>query len=485
MKLITTRIIYLTVSLFTILLLLTAGIYSSSGNISRINSSIPTHQLIWGGTVDYTAKSVAVDGSGNIYVTGYLQEPGKTYDVFVRKYSSNFTLVWETRWGEDNLHDKAEDIVINPEGLIVITGGREHSPNSGNFNGFVAFFEPTGGYQKGNATFGHDWSQYLWGIDCAVDPTLKLVYTAGDSFYDAFGDYDALYIIWNYTDMLDIRVHFFEYFRAGSPARLTKNDRAYDIKAEANNGFLIVGETESIGGGMYDAFIALYHPSLGYTDFHYINHKTYGTTENEFYQGLVLEKPSDPYSPIYTCGSINKSSDTDYGAAMVKYNSSLDVEWDRMLNRGINETYFDVCLSSDDYLYAAGFSYKAVPGSAADVLMSQWDFSGNNPDNSNWDNKDDDHGYGIIGGLNKEILVCGGTDFTTTTPLSPATYGDAFLIEYGGIPQNITTTNTTTTATNTTGTTTGTPGFTSTTIVLSLITISGSIVVLRRKNKKN
>ena len=94
--------------------------------------------FLGGSGYDY-AKAVAVDSSNNIYVTGYTSStdfPGATtragtdYDVFVVKLGPTGTLAYSTYVGTSNTQDKGYAIAVDSSGNAFVTGETSH-PGSG------------------------------------------------------------------------------------------------------------------------------------------------------------------------------------------------------------------------------------------------------------------------------------------------------------------------------------------------------------------
>src|SRR4030065_2527361 len=67
--------------------------------------------------------ALAVDDTGNVYVTGLSQGLGTGKDIVTLKYSSAGNLVWERRYnGPDNLADQPSALVLDQYGNLFVTG---------------------------------------------------------------------------------------------------------------------------------------------------------------------------------------------------------------------------------------------------------------------------------------------------------------------------------------------------------------------------
>ena len=69
------------------------------------------------------ATALAVDGSGNVYVTGYSYGPGTDYDYATIKYTSAGDSLWVRRYnGPGNYYDYATALAVDGSGNVYVTG---------------------------------------------------------------------------------------------------------------------------------------------------------------------------------------------------------------------------------------------------------------------------------------------------------------------------------------------------------------------------
>jgi len=93
-----------------------------------------TGKLLWAKRYNGPGNSsdwpwaIAVDGPGNVYVTGYSWGSGTEYDYATIKYNTNGKLLWAKRYnGPGNARDWAQAIAVDGSGNVYVTGRSEGS----------------------------------------------------------------------------------------------------------------------------------------------------------------------------------------------------------------------------------------------------------------------------------------------------------------------------------------------------------------------
>jgi uncharacterized delta-60 repeat protein len=119
-------------------------------------------QNTWGDTNEDSGRGVAVDGSGNIYVTGYTMSFGAGYmDVVLLKFDSGGTLQWQRTWGGISV-DCGEGVAVDDSGNIYVTGYTD-SFGAGGYDVVLLKYDSAGGlvWQK---TWGGTDADEGWGV---------------------------------------------------------------------------------------------------------------------------------------------------------------------------------------------------------------------------------------------------------------------------------------------------------------------------------
>ena len=100
----------------------------------------PLGNQVWVATFNGSASSldegrdIAVDGSGNVYVTGYTASSGPNYDYVTIKYNSSGVQQWATLFnGAGNAYDEAYAIAIDNSGNTYVTGSSDAGGQGTNY----------------------------------------------------------------------------------------------------------------------------------------------------------------------------------------------------------------------------------------------------------------------------------------------------------------------------------------------------------------
>src|SRR6266545_1320733 len=164
--------------------------YNSSGIqqwVARYNGS---------GNSGDEATAIAVDGSGNVYVTGYSTGPASGYDYATIKYNSSGIQQWVARYnGSDYGHNDAQAMAIDGLGNVYVTGISWGGGGSGTFDDYATVKYDTSGTQQWVARYNGPGIFGDVGRAIAVDASGN-VYVTGESMGSGSG-YDYATIKYN------------------------------------------------------------------------------------------------------------------------------------------------------------------------------------------------------------------------------------------------------------------------------------------------
>ncbi|MBW4588836.1 SBBP repeat-containing protein [Aetokthonos hydrillicola Thurmond2011] len=206
---------------------------------------------------DDESNSVAVDSAGNVYITGYTEEglgggnSGKS-DAWVAKYDSNGTQKWVKQLGTSE-KDQSNSVAVDSTGNVYITGDTEGAlggPNSGNSDAWVAKYDNNGvqKWLKQIGTSGKD------GANGVTVDSIGNVYISGSSNGSLAGNNAGGYDAW-----------IVAYDSNGAAVRkrqlsTSADDQLYSVTVDNNGNVYITGATTGAfagtNAGNYDIWVA-------------------------------------------------------------------------------------------------------------------------------------------------------------------------------------------------------------------------------------
>lgn len=281
--------------------------------------------------------AIALDDSGNTFVTGYSTGSSANNDFATVKYNSNGIQKWVNRFiGTGDFDDKPTSIVTDNSGNVYVTGGAYMS-NTG--YDFITIKYNTSGQQQ--------WIKYFNGFvgggsdlpkTIKVDNLGNVIVTGmtqtAISAYDIFTikyDQDGN-VIWTK-----------QYNGSGN-----LDDKPYSMFIDKQNNVYVTG---SIRNNMNnDDIITIKYNLNGVQEWA----KTYNGTGNDDDRGIGVA--SDIHNNIYVGGYAHNGSSTGYDFVLIKYNSAGDQQFLKTLNySGSSQDIADVMtMDSFSNIYITG-----------------------------------------------------------------------------------------------------------------------------------
>ena len=317
-------------------LILCAGVFSICSFANEPPGIV--WQKAWnGGNNDY-GSGIAVDSSGNVYVTGNSFN-GANNDCLTIKYNSSGDTVWQKAWNSGN-DDYGSGIAVDSSGNVYVTGG---SYNGTNYDYYTIKYNSSGTpvWQK-RWNSGSDDNGY--GI--TVDDTGN-VYVTGSSNNGI--DYDYFTIKYNGTDGETI------WQKASDSGNW---DDAYCIAVDDTGNVYVTGE--SYNGIDYDYFTIKYNGTDGET----IWQKASDSGNEDYGYGIAVDDTGNVY---VTGGSYNG---TNYDYLTIKYNSSRTLVWQEAWGGGNDDYGYGIAIDSSGNVYVTGESSN---GANSDYLTIKYD----------------------------------------------------------------------------------------------------------------
>jgi len=338
---------------------------------------------------DY-ATSIAVDASGNIYVAGYYESPAITFDtttlsnagfcdIFLAKYDANGNVLW-AKGAEGTFLDYATSVAVDASGNPYITG----------------YFESDTLYIGSDTLIGSGWDNVF---------LVK---------YDTNGN-----VLWSKNP------------------KGTFSDQAYSIAMDTignfyvagyfNSSTIIFGSDTLTSSGGDDIFLVKYN-----TGGNVIWAKSART--NETYYDIVLPTAVDASGNTFVAGYFNNDtlifgSDTLMSAGgddifLVKYDTGGNVLWAKSAGGTGDDLAYSIAADASGNVYLAGFfksptiSFGCATISNAgfsDIFLAKYDADGNLLGAKRAGGTDNDYAYSIAIGPLGNTYMAGYFNSTTIT----------------------------------------------------------------------
>lgn len=404
----------------------------------------------WGTTTYDYSKDVTVDANGNIYVVGFTEgnmyKKIEYYDVFLTKFNAAGVEQWTRQLNTDSETNKSFDpnlgVAVDASGNIYVTGNTSLNLNPAK----VVTVIPTEGYDAFLAKFDTNgntlWTRMLgspgddYGTDVAVDINGNVYisgYTDGnlDGHYtkDKGAGYDM------FLAMYDPR----GYKLWVKQLDMNDADYGWGVAVDANGHIYVSGTTGS--GAIYQVRTKSGSPE---SDMFLARYSITGALEwvrtlNSQYivpSGCRVAVGADG---IYVTGSTTGNLDgnhssTGYDMFLVKYSFAGFKLWLRQLGDSGDDYGSDVTVDAKGYLYVTGTTgSNPFDGNYSfgwyDIFITKYDASGNKQWTTRFGSDQDDGGVGVAaaGGY---IFAVGNTNSYRFDGNIQIGNSDAFLMKY-------------------------------------------------------
>lgn len=327
--------------------------YNANGNIiwvKRYNGV--------GDSID-VAYSIAVDQTQNAYVTGMSSGIGTDLDFLTIKYAPNGDTLWTRRYnGPGNDEDVAKSIVVHSSGDIYVAG---YSIGIGTSYDYTTI--------KYNSSGDQIWVSRYNGPDSSEDIAASIAIDAvGNSYVTGYGrDVGTNY---NYTTIKYNSLGAEQWVKIYDGGDLW--DYAYAIAVDSAANVYITGESDGDLTSFIDPdYVTIKYNTSGATQ--WVRRYNAGTGN---LRDIAYAITVDRMCNVYVTGqSSNSFNDDDY--ATIKYNSSGNVQWVRRYNgsgNGEDEAY-SIAVDDSTNIYVTGYSSNG-PGINYDYATVKYNTNG-------------------------------------------------------------------------------------------------------------
>jgi len=315
------------------------------------------------------ARSIAVDDSGNAYITGNSMGSGSVRDYATIKYYPNGDTAWVSRFnGSDNYYDAAYAVAVDNSINIYVTGWSWNGLPSSGSDYVTIKYNPDGDtvwvrtFQEGMA------------LALAVD-------SSGNSYVTGLHEGTPLY---NHEYVT------IKYYPNGGTAWYRTYNGSGDtsdigraISVDGSGNVYVTGYSKG-GGTGYDYATIKYNPN---GDTAWL--RRYNGPGNS--TDLPWDIATDGSENVYVTGS-SRGSGTYADYATIKYYPNGDTAWVRRYDGPADTTdvAYSVAVDSSGYIYLTGRSIGS--GTSSDYATIKYDLNGNelwvkryNGPGNNWD----------------------------------------------------------------------------------------------------
>jgi hypothetical protein len=251
------------------------------------------------------ALSIAVDNSGNVYVTGDCMNTGTSFDYCTIKYNSSGVQQWVKIYnGPGNTNDNASSLALDNSGNIYVTGS---SDGIGTYKDYCTI--------KYNSSGTQQWVQRYNGSDNFVDYANSITIDNSDNIYvtgtstGASSSNDYCTIKYNSSGTQQwVKIY-------NGPANSL--DAAYSINADSSDNVYITGY--SFGLGTVDDYCTIKYSSSG-TQRWVQRYNGPGNSTDKAFSVFVSNS-----GYVYITGE-SKGSGTDLDYCTIKYSQPIGIQ---------------------------------------------------------------------------------------------------------------------------------------------------------------
>jgi len=363
-----------------------------------------------GNAVD-NASSIAIDASGNVFVTGVSRGSGTGDDYATIKYNSSGVQQWIVRYnGPENGDDYAYSIAVDGSGNVYVTG---YSFGGETFNDYATIKYNSSGVQQWVARYNGPGNGDDRASTIAVDGSGS-VYVTGISTGSGGTSFDIATVKYNSQGIQQWVVRY----SAGS------DDWANAIALDATGNVYVTGG--SVGSGTGVDYVTIKYNSTGAQQWV----ARYNGLGNSTDQALSIAV--DLEGNVYVTGESNGIvTNVDY--ATIKYNSSGVQQWVARYNGPGNDgdRASSIALDATGNVYVTGWSAGIGTG-ISDYATIKY----NSPGVEQWVARHDGPGSGSD--LAYSIAVDGsGNVYVTGSSYGGSTSTDYATIKYTQTPGGV------------------------------------------------
>jgi hypothetical protein len=323
---------------------------------------------------DDEAIDMAIDASGNAYVTGTSFATNGTYDITTVMYSAAGVQQWVATYnGTGNNNDGADAVAVDANGNVYVTG---RARSVSNLEDIVTIKYNASGIQQWAVTYNGSGNGLDEGKDVTVDASGN-VYVTG---YFSLSN--------NYTDMITIKYDAAGNQQWATPFNGVNNgsDEGDAIILDGTGNLYVCGKgNENQSSGLSDIVTIKYNCSAGAQQ--WLRAYDAGVSDNDYGRAITLDQAGNV---IVTGQSFYTGLWFDI--ATIKYDAAGTQQWAMRYNFGANKYEDAKSITTDlnNNVFVAGYGQGTGTGNdgvlikynaaGAQQWVSRYTSTGNNDD---------------------------------------------------------------------------------------------------------
>ena len=302
--------------------------------------------------------AIAVDGSGNVYVTGESSGQGGLIGYATIKYDSAGEEQWVARYnGPGNGNDRADAIAVDASGNVYVTGTSRIDAGS-NYDYLTVKYD-SAGQEQWVASYNGPGNALDFAFAIAVDSSGN-VYVTGES-YGSDSAYDYATIKYNSTGQEQWVVRY------NGPANYDDVAEAITLDGSAN--VYVTGYSYGVGDAGVD-YATIKYNSAGQEQ--WVARYNGGTRSDDYATAVATDSSGN----IYVTGDSLGVGDVNPDYATIKYDSAGQQQWVSRYDGPANAADFAeaIAVDSSGNVYVTGES--AGQGTRNDFATVKYNSTG-------------------------------------------------------------------------------------------------------------
>ena len=343
---------------------------------------------------DAIAGGITLDDSGNVIVTGTVENGTNSYDLFVVKYNSSGVEQWtETYNGTSTVYDGGKALVCDDNDNIYVTGGTYESLTHSDV---VTICYNSSGTEQWISTYDNN---HLHDGGATISLLNDTTVVVSGPTQESTNQWE--YAVINYH--IDTGNELSSTVTSSSGSTM---DEFADLAIDDQENVYLVGSVKDASTGYYD-----YKTFKLDSDLDIVWEKTYSGSAQKDDVGRAVGV--DDSGNVYVSGySVNSDGDKDI--LTIKYNSSGTQQWTKTYDGTSDEEAWDLVIDDDDNIFITGYTTVLEK---KDFFTQMYDSNGNakwNARHNGLFNKDDE-AKSIKLDASGNLLVSGNSEDTSRT----------------------------------------------------------------------